>query len=214
MEQFNLTKKLHTDVLEEKYGPIHSEVLLHNNEVREVHMLDENNISRTYAVTFFTFDRNNEEIFKIDNEIKNGGLIGKTFREHGYEVRKNVVSVFITSLSDSLKQKMKTVEKEAKVRLSEFYAKKEGEAPFVYGVVSEIYSPDFRPAIINVNDILQDNPLTESMEEVGITKDEIWERLGKDNNFSDLKEKFDKAKILAVEKEGLLKDKVETYLSK
>ena len=214
MEQFNLTKKLHTDVLEEKYGPIHSEVLLHNNEVREVHMLDENNISRTYAVTFFTFDRNNKDIFEIDNEIKNGGLIGKIFREHGYEVRKNVVSVFITELSDSLKQKMKTTNKEAKVRLSEFYAKKEGEAPFIYGVVSEIYSPDFRPALINKNDILQDNPLTESMEEVGITKDEIWERLGKDNNFSDLKEKFDKAKTLAVEKEDLLKDKVETYLSK
>lgn len=214
MEQFNLTKKLHTDVLEEKYGPIHSEVLLHNNEVREVHMLDENNISRTYAVTFFTFDRNNKDIFEIDNEIKNGGLIGKIFREHGYEVRKNVVSVFITELSDSLKQKMKTTNKEAKVRLSEFYAKKEGEAPFIYGVVSEIYSPDFRPASINKNDILQDNPLTESMEEVGITKDEIWERLGKDNNFSDLKEKFDKAKTLAVEKEDLLKDKVETYLSK
>jgi len=214
MEQFNLVKKLHTDVLEEKYGPIHSEVLLHNNEVREMHMLDENNISRTYAVTFFTFDRNNEEILKIDNEIKNGGLIGKTFRKYGYEVRKNVVSVFITELPDSLKEKMKIVEKEAKVRISEFYAKKQGEQPFIYGVVSEIYSPNFRPASINESDILQDNPLTESMEEVGITKNEIWDRLGGNNDFSDLKEKFNKAKILAVEREDLLKNKVEKYISR
>jgi hypothetical protein len=215
MEQgFNLTKKLHTDVLEEKYGTIHSEVLRHNNEVREVHMLDKDNISRTYAITFFTFDRNNEEIIKIDKEIKDGGLIGKTFREHGYEVRKNVISVFITELPDSLKQKMKTEEKKAKVRLSEFYAKKEGENPFIYGVVSEIYSPDFRPALVNETDISQDNPITEAMEKAGITKNEIWDRLGRNNDFSDIKERFEQAKSLAVGEETLLKDKVEAHILK
>lgn len=213
-ENFNLTKKLHTDVLEEQYGDIHSEVLRHDDKIREVHMLDKNNISRTYALTFLTFDRDNEEIAKIDKEIRDGGLIGKTFRGCGYEVRKNVISVFITELPDSLKQKMKTDEKEAKIRLSEFYAKKEGKEPFIYGVVSEIYSPDFRPAVVNDIDISQDNPLTEAMEKAGITKTEIWDRLGNNNDFSDIKEKFEHAKDLAIEKETLLKNKVITYLEK
>jgi hypothetical protein len=212
MENFNLTKKLHTDVLEQNYGPIHAEVIKHDDQIREVHMLDKDDISRTYALTFFTFDKNNKEVSEINEKIKNGGLIGKTFREYGYEVRKNVISVFTAELSDLLKEKMKTEEAEAKVRLSEFYAKKENEEPFIYGIVSEIYSPDFRPALVTKDDELQDNPITVAMEKAGITKSEIWDRLGSDNDFSDLKEKFEQAKGLAVEEENLLKDKVKEYI--
>jgi len=126
-EHFNLNKKLHTDVLRERYGPMHSEVLRHDPEVREVHIEDNNDVSRTYALTFFTFDRGNEEIVKIDDEIKEGGLIGETFRKHGYEVRKNVISVFVMDLPLEIRNKMSVREDKAKVRVSEFYAKKEGE---------------------------------------------------------------------------------------
>ncbi|MGC9610723.1 MAG: hypothetical protein ABSE68_00665 [Minisyncoccia bacterium] len=211
MEHFNLTKKLHTDVLEEKYGPIHSEVLRHDGEVREVNMVDGKGVSRTYALTFLTFDKNNPEITGIDLEIKNGGLIGKTFREHGYEVRKNVISVFLADLPESLKNKMQTAEDKAKTRLSEFYAKKDGEKPFIYGVVSEIYSPDFRPPEVNETDLAQDNPITSAMEKVGISKEMIWERLG--TNFDDVKDKFDEAKVLAESEESILVTKVKNHLA-
>lgn len=211
-EGFNLTKKLHTDVLEEKYGVIHPEVLRHDEETREVHMLDKDNISRTYALTFFAFDRSNLEIAKIDEEIKNGGLIGKTFRDHGYEVRKNVISVFVTELPAFLKDRMQAEGNNAKVRLSEFYAKKQDGEPVIYGVVSEVYSPDFRPAEISEQDILQDNPPSEAMERAGIAKEEIWDRLGEGNNFSDIKEKFQNAKVLGEETENEFRNKVETYL--
>ena len=88
MEHFNLTKKLHTDVLESKYGKIHSEVFRHDNFMREAFLSDENGVARTYALTIFQYDRNNEEIKAIDDAIKNGGLIGKVFRDFGFEVRK------------------------------------------------------------------------------------------------------------------------------
>lgn len=208
MENFHLSKKLHTDVLEEKYGPIHSEILRHDDSIREVHMLDKNNISRTYAVTFLTFDKENIELCDINKEIKNGGLIGKTFKDHGYEVRKNVISVFLINLSEDLKQKMETFESKAKVRLSEFYAKKQGESPNIYGIVSEIYSPDFRSAEINDIDVLQDNPTTNAMNKVGITKDIIWERLGNNNNFDDLKNEIIQAKELAKKEEADLKERL------
>jgi hypothetical protein len=211
MEHFNLNKKLHTDVLEDKYGPVHSEVLRHDEEIREVNMVDEKGISRTYALTFLTFDKNNQEIAAIDSEIKNGGLIGKAFREHGYEVRKNVISVFLADLPENLKNKMQTAENKAKTRLSEFYAKKEGEKPFIYGVVSEIYSPDFRPAEVNETDLAQDNPITSAMEKVGISKDMIWERLG--SNFDDVKDKLEEAKTLAEPEETLLITKVKNHLA-
>jgi len=40
MEHFPLVDRLHTDVLEEKYGKINSKVLVHNNEVRLAHLID------------------------------------------------------------------------------------------------------------------------------------------------------------------------------
>lgn len=214
MEHFPLKDRLHTDVLEEKYGPVHSEFVRHNNKVREVHIVDERGVSRTYAITFFTFDRKNEEVVEIDNQIKHGGLIGKTFREHGYEIRKNVITVFLTNLPDKLKEKMETAEGKAKVRLSEFYAKKEGAEPIVYGVVSEIYSPDFRPAEINEVDEAQDNPTSEAFEKAGINKNTVWEKLGENNNWGDLKEEFELAKSFSQGEEARLKDQVEEYIVK
>lgn len=213
IEHFPLAGRLHTDVLEEKYGPVHPEFVRHNNNVREVHIVDQTGISRTYAITFFSFDRSNPELTAIDNEIKHGGLIGKTFRDHGYEIRKNVIAVFLTDLPEKLREKMETTEPKAKVRLSEFYAKKEGSEPIVYGVVSEIYSPDFRPAEINDVDRAQDNPTSKAFEEAGISKETVWEKLGNNNTWADEREKFDLAKKLAQGEEAKLREKLETYIA-
>jgi hypothetical protein len=212
MEHFHLDKKIHTEVLEEKYGPIHPDIIRHEDGIREMDMMDEKNISRTYALTFITFDKNDAEISNIDSEIKNGGLIGEKFKEHGYEVRKNVISVFLVDMPDKMRNKMQVTETKAKVRLSEFYAKKENGKPFIYGVVSEVYSPDFRPAEINKNDLAQDNPITSAMEKVGISKDMVWERLETGKNFNDIKDKLEEAKILAEPEESLLVTKVKNHL--
>ncbi|OHA58240.1 MAG: hypothetical protein A2571_03210 [Candidatus Vogelbacteria bacterium RIFOXYD1_FULL_44_32] len=213
-QHFPLTEKLHTDVLEEKYGPVRAEVLRHDNEIREVHIVDESGVSRTYALTFLTFDKNNKEIAEIDQEIKNGGLIGKTFRDHGYEIRKNVIHVYTVELPDWLKSRFENESNEAKARLSEFYAKKKDESPLIYGIVTEIYSPDFREPEINNIDTKQDNPSTNAFELVGITKGEIWDRIGDGNLWSGLQEKLDRAKELAKTEENNLAERVARYLNK
>jgi hypothetical protein len=213
-QHFPLVEKLHTDVLEEKYGPVHGEVIRHDHDIREVHIVDENGISRTYALTFLTFDRNNEELVQIDEEIKNGGLIGKVFRDHGYEIRKNVIHVYIVDLPEWLRSRFEYEAGEAKARLSEFYAKKEGQSPVIYGIVTEIYSPDFRLAEVNNFDAKQDNPTSHAFELVGISKDEVWDRIGSGNNWSDLQEKLDRAKELAKTEEENLAERVDRYLNK
>lgn len=53
MEHFNLVDKLHTDVLEDKYGPITARIIKHTSKIREAHLIDKKNISRTFAITFF-----------------------------------------------------------------------------------------------------------------------------------------------------------------
>ena len=214
MEHFNLIKKLHTDVLEEKYGPIHAEVVRHDDEVREAHLVDENGISRTYALTFLTFDRSNEEMVKINEEIKAGGSIGKVFREHGYEVRKNVIKVYVVTLSGKIKNAFRVESDKAKARLSEFYAAKDGTPPVIYGIVTEIYSPDFRPAEVNEEDLKQDNPTTNALQKVGINKEEIWKRIGEGNEWSDKMELIEKANELASTEEEGLQDRVVRYLGK
>lgn len=183
MEHFNIIKKLHTDVLESKYGPIHSEILKHDDFMREVFLSDENNIARTYALTIFQYDKNNIEIKTIDNLIKNGGLIGKTFKDNGFEVRKNVTSVFTINNPQWLKDSFSDNGEKSKARLSEFYAKKEGNEPIVYGTVLEVYSPNFRSPDINETDLAQINPTSAVLEQAGYSKSEIYNFLGEGKIF-------------------------------
>lgn len=193
MEHFNITKKLHTDVLESKYGKIHSEVLRHDDFMREAFLSDENNVARTYALTIFEYDKNNAEIKAIDDAIKNGGLIGKMFRDFGFEVRKNVTGVFVIENPQWLKNKFSDKNEKSKSRLSEFYAKKETGEPIIYGTVLEVYSPDFRPADINEVDILQIHPTTAVLEQAGYTKSEIYDFLAEGKDFDISDERYKKA---------------------
>lgn len=202
LEHFPTIKKTHTDMLKEKYGPIHAEILEHNELIREALLLDEKNITRTYALTFFPEATEDPEVSKIDAEIRKGGMIGETFRDNGFEIRKNVIDVFIIDVPSWLKDKFAVEENHAKARISEFYAKKEGAEPVVYGYVLEVYTPDFRPAEINNVDMMQVNPSTEMFAEIGIIKDKVWGNLGdeprdglKDNKWSYLGDEFKKAKM-------------------
>lgn len=216
MQHFPTTEKLHTDVLEEKYGSIHSKILRHDT-VREALLLDTNNILRTYALTFLVYDKENKEIAKIDGEIKKGGLIGKTFREYGYVVKKNVIDVFLIPIPEWMKNDFQTNSDRAKARISEFYAKKEGYTPLVYGKVLEIYSPDFRDPKDGINSIDTDqvNPVTTALVDAGIPIDEVWQRLDRateKNEWDDVKDKFDLAVRNSIPIVAELHQKIDTYL--
>ncbi|MFA5872002.1 MAG: hypothetical protein WC858_04790 [Parcubacteria group bacterium] len=215
LEHFPTTKKLHTDILEDKYGPIHSEVLEHSSSLREALLVDANNIARTYALTFFPENFGSIEIAQINSEIKNGGLIGKVFRDHGYEIRKNVVDVFIIDIPDWLKSKFDNSSDHAKARISEFYAKSSVGSPIIYGYVLEVYTPDFREPEINAVDMAQIKPSTEMLEEIGVSKEDVWESLESEDKAGDLKNKkgFKEAKMKTMQFVFQLKEKMELRLN-
>lgn len=185
-EHFPLIERLHTDVLEEKYGKVHVDVIRHSDDERIVHILDSSNTSRTLAVTFFPVQWDDSFIETINGEIRSGQAIGKTFRKHSYGIRKNVLTVDTVRLPKSLRKSFHSPSRRAKIRLSEFYAKKRSHPPVVYGIVAEIYSPDFRPPKINAFDRSQISALSEYLEEGGISKNEIWSRIGRDNDYHDI----------------------------
>lgn len=212
MEHFNLVERLHTDVLEDKYGQISAKVLKHNRILREAHLIDARGISRTYALTFLNSKEFTNEIKKINNKIKRGYPIGKCFKEKKYSIRKNVIDVYKIKIPKWLQKDFDTKEHYAKARLSEFYARKERHAPLIYGTVIEIYSPDFRKASINSTDLKQINPLTREFEKIGISKERVWERIGKDNNWEDVKEKYKIAKTVSKEDVQKIKKQISAYL--
>ena len=78
--------------------------------------------------------------------------------------------------------------------MSEFYAKKHGISPIIYGIVTEVYTPDFRKLVINAVDKLQVGATTACLQDEGFSKDEIYRRIGDDNNYEDVQERYDKAK--------------------
>jgi hypothetical protein len=193
MQHFPLTEKLHTDVLEERYGKIHAKVLKHNSKIRESLLIDPKDTARTYALTFFE-NWKNKEVKKIDEDIKKGEAIGKAFRNEGYTIRKNVLDVFTIKLPSWLKKEFHTTDNYAKARLSEFYAKKRGQIPIIYGIVTEVYTPDFRKPTVNEVDKLQIGAVTDCLEKLAFSKEEIYRRIGDDNNYEDCQNKYNQAK--------------------
>lgn len=189
-EHFNTTKRLHSHVLRDFYGPINVEVLRHDdindvdpgeNRVRIARLVDAWNTLRTYALTLLTYDNTDAMISQIDKKIKEWWLIGETFLRHGYQVKKNVIDVFIIELSWEMKADFNTKSNIAKARITEFYGKASGLSPVTYWIVLEIYSPDFRDPNLWINDvdIRQLNPTTWSLIRSQIPLDEIRRNLNK-----------------------------------
>jgi hypothetical protein len=174
---FPLKEQLHTDVLEQRYGPVHVEVRVHTDERRIADIVDETGISRTHAITLFPEWCDRGRLSDIDAEIRSGNLIGKTFRKHGYTIRKHVTGVFVVNVPEWLQVRFDDTGAHAKARTSEFFARKGDEEPLIYGYVTEIYTPDFRPAEINETDMAQLSATTEALEALGIDRDTIWKSI-------------------------------------
>lgn len=192
-EHFPLVDRLHTDVLTERYGKVEAKVIEHNEDRRIVDIVDAKGISRTHALTLFPKWTDKDQLSEIDKEIADGGLIGEVFRKYGYQIRKNVIDVFTIRLSDELKSKFDTEEDFSKARTSEFYAKKDDNQPLIYGFVTEIYPPDFREAVVNEADMQQINASTHSLEDRGISRDDIWQQIGKEKEIDRTTKEFEDA---------------------
>jgi hypothetical protein len=113
--------KLHTD----KLPPTSPVIDVHNEDMRIADLEDTEGISRTHALTFFADETAwPEEVKALNEKIKAGASIGKTFRAAGYEITKNEVDHFQIALPDWLKERFKTDEEKSNVRAYEFYVRK------------------------------------------------------------------------------------------
>ncbi len=164
-----VTQNLHTDRLEKKYGIVHAEVIEHTARRRQCKIIDANGKLQTYAITFFEDSLNEPE---IEERIRQGGLIGKTLREKGYEIRKSKLDEYNLPLSKRIQEMFKVSKGRSRVKIYDFYAMK--EKPLLYGTIVEIYSPEQEES----KKIQASNMASKILRKYGFTNQEIWEALG------------------------------------
>jgi hypothetical protein len=174
MELFNNNSRLHTEVLEDMYGKIEVQLLYGDKEIRECLLMDNHYIARTYALTFKnTRIKTDKHIAIIDKLIQHGASIGKVFKNNGYQIVKNVIAVYFTAIPNWLQLAFDTNEEIAKIRVSEFFVRKNAEDEMIlYATIAEIYSPHFRKAEINKQDLSQINPSLQTILAFGFSKKE------------------------------------------
>jgi len=191
---FALSDRLHSDNLEQAYGKIRARVIHHSVRMRRAHLVDQYGISRTFALTYYTHPIKDPQVRRVDQEIKAGGLIGKTFRKYGFVVRKNVLAVGVLEAPRWLADAYHETPGKIKFRVSEFIARKQAGSPTVYGTVVEIYPRNFREPMVNAVDRSQLNPTMRAFEQEGISAEEVWDRIGEKNNWKNQELKWKKAK--------------------
>ena len=196
MEPFPLADRLYVDILEERYGPVHAEIRRHDGRIREAFIADQKRIPRTYALSLLA-DPMPEEARKVNADIRRGELLGRAFLRHGLDVRKNVVDVALIELPPWLRTAFRSG-RHAMARSAEFYAKRKGAPPLIYAVVTEIYSPDIKPPLMSEVDISQWSAFTSELERAGFTRDEIWERLGRQNDWRDVAGRHHRARAASL----------------
>ncbi len=208
-----MIKRLHTDMLEEKYGRISTRVLRHDARVRESHLLDTAGISRTYAITLFPEEGLSESLRKSDAEIRAGSPIGKTFRRHGYELRKNVLAVLIVELPLWLREAFADRRPHAKALLSEFLCRNELSPPFLYGTTLEVYHPDFRPPELNHAERLREAPTWASLITEGLSSEDIWQLIESESRaYTRDDERYLRARRIAERQICVLKERMQDIL--
>jgi hypothetical protein len=148
-ENLSKTIRLITDDLEERYGSISVRVLLHDKELRICYLVDQLGISRLFAITFFSSKGHSAELTTIDQEIKSGKPIGKTLRKHNCLLYRNIIEKLITEIPEWMKKPFANERSYAKGQLSELFVKHKNSSIEAYGIITEIYCPDFKPLTNN-----------------------------------------------------------------
>lgn len=98
---------LHTDFLNYKYGEITINIET-KGDIRFSHLIDENSISRTFAISKFYRNTLPKKFVQIDSNIQNGSIIGHELSKSGLLFDKELRSSFFINLPKWLKLKFNT----------------------------------------------------------------------------------------------------------
>lgn len=157
---------------------------------REVSIIEEAEHMRTLwimdqqdiALSHVTITKHGEwatdpDVVAADKAILNGERMGDAFRKEGFDIRENILDVYTISLSPWMRREFRTIEGFAKARNLEFVIRKQDRI-YNYGLVTEIYSPDFIKPAVTDKDRELINFSFATLKASGFSEREIWNLAG------------------------------------
>lgn len=211
-EPLSTVDGLLSDALKERYGPIAARVLRHDAREREAHLVDLDGVTRTYSVTFLSKPMP-PPLREVNEKIRAGGLMGETFRDQGFAIRKNIFDIFIVESPAWLRKAFRRKERYAWARLFEFHARKGSAPPRQYAVLCEIFTPDFKPPLVTPTDVSWLNPCTPALRACGVSIEEAWNQINRLEDGSDVYGRFIEARIASLPRVFELRKKVAERLA-
>jgi hypothetical protein len=136
-------KSLHTWALEKLFGPIQSQIIRQDQNVRIIHLRDENGQSRTLGVVKF-MNTDSLSVQDAHGKILAGGLLGKTLLDSKIDFDKEIIGTRRVKLPDWLMRDFKTEQSFSlaifsKISLDSISTSKE---QMLYAQLIEVVSPD------------------------------------------------------------------------
>ena len=211
-EPLALIDGLLSDALKERYGPISARVLRHDASEREAHLVDSEGVTRTYSLTFLSRPMP-APLRPVNEKIRGGRLMGETFRDLGFAIRKNVFDIFIVESPAWLRKAFRTKERYAWARIFEFNVRKGASPPLLYATLCEIFTPDFKPPLVTPTDVSWLNPCTRALLACGVSREQAWREINRLEEGTDVNGRFVEGRIATLPYAFDLRDRVTRRLA-
>jgi len=165
--------KLHTYTLEKKFGHIDGRIIKQDKNIRIIHLKDGKGISRTLGIVRF-LNADKKVIKGAHKKIKNGGLLGKTFKDFKINFRKEFVGSLRVKLPDWLKNDFNTKQNNGFALFSNVLVSDDSllNNEFLYAELIEIIPLDLKDLFIDKTQSLSeiDEKFNSLLKEAGLTK--------------------------------------------
>lgn len=134
--------RLHSQFLEDLFGPIRLEIVQQGNGLRMVHLRDATGVSRTLGVVQF-YGTPPEPFARVHRKILEGSPLGPTLLEAGIDFEKRVDSRFRIAMPHWLRRAFLSGESHATGVLSDLYIRNPKGGPvWQYARVLEVIPPE------------------------------------------------------------------------
>jgi len=143
-------KKLHTDALEELFGPISLHILKQNETIRIVELKDKDDLCRTFALVRF-LNIKGKELKKAHDLMVKGALLGKTLCDFKIDFDREFIGSVQVKLPDWLKDHFKTTEDSGLGFISHIWVNDDSVEPcrFIFSEIIEIIPTELKKDFIH-----------------------------------------------------------------
>ena len=173
MDHYHQSNLLNFETLEEGDGKIDAQPIHDDHSIREWLLTDENNRTRTYAVTIKkTAWLGNEETPGAGSTLLFGRATAISNKTTSYNISTNAVEVYVTSISEWLQLAFEHKSETLEIRITEFSIMKNYRV-IKYGIITEIYSPGFHKQEVDNGDKAQINVALKVLHKLGFSNEEI-----------------------------------------